>query len=116
MVPQLGERRVRRVAEHHRVCAAQHAEQRAPAAAVLGGAGDQARDLDELHANAANERDGRHRPRGRERVVAGLDLDARERLQERRLARVRRPDERDLRRAVAVHGQRVAVHGLLAHS
>src|SRR5207244_3035972 len=43
------------------------------------------------------------------RVVARLDLDVRERLQERRLAGVRRADERDLSRPLAPHGDRVTV-------
>ena len=48
--PELRDRRVRRVAEHDRVGAAQDAEQRLAAAAILGGTRNQAGDLDELHA------------------------------------------------------------------
>jgi hypothetical protein len=64
------------LAEHDRVRAAQDAEQRPPAAAIVRGALDQARDLDELHRHAADPRHCRHRPRRREGVVAGSDLDA----------------------------------------
>ena len=49
------------------------------------------------------------RPQRRERIVARPDLDVGERLQERRLPRVRRPDQRDLRRSFPADLQRVAV-------
>ena len=102
------------VAEHHRVGAAQHSQQRAAAAAVLVCALDQARDLHQLNEHAAQPRQRRHRLERRERVVACLDLDRRQRLEQRRLARVRRADERDLRHALPAHRDRVAVHDLLA--
>ena len=76
------------VAENDPVRAAQDAEQRAPAAPVLGGPFDQTRDLDELEEHAANPCERWDGPRRRERVVAGFDLDVRERLEQRRLARV----------------------------
>ena len=98
------------VAEDDRVGAAQDADQRASAAAVLARPRDQPGDLDQLDQDAVDPGQRRHRPRGRERVVAGLDLDARERLQERRLARVRRPDQRDLGRSFAANGDRVPVN------
>ena len=66
-------------------------------------------DLDELDEDAADPGEGRHRAERRERVVAGLDLDLRQGLQERRLADVRRPDERDLGGALAAHGDRIAM-------
>ncbi len=53
-----------------------------------------------------------HRPERRERVVAGLDLDLGECLQERRLADVRRPDQGDLGGAFAAHRDRVTVDGV----
>src|SRR5207249_11567783 len=60
---------------------------------------DQTGDLDELKKHTANSRERGDRTCRRERVVAGLDLDIRQRLQQRRLARIGRPDERDLRSA-----------------
>ena len=102
--------------EEDRVGVPQHAEQRAAAAAVVGGPLDQAGDLHELDEHAAEPRRRRDGPRRGERVVAGADLDRRESLQQRGLARVRRPDERDLRRALAPHGDRVAMHDLLARA
>ena len=92
-----------------RVGGAQHAEQRPAAAAVLVRALDQARDLDQLDEHAADPRQRGHRPERGERVVAGPDLDLRQRLEQRRLADVGRPDQRDLRGALAAHGDRVAV-------
>src|SRR5437763_1649003 len=77
---------------------------------VLGGPLDQARDLHELDEHAAEARRRGDGPRRGERIVAGADLDRGESLQERRLARVRRPDEGDLRRPLAPHGDRVAMH------
>ena len=73
-----------------------------------------ARDLHELDEHAADPRERRDRAQRRERVVAGLDLDVRERLQERRLARVRRADERDLRAPSRRTCERVAVDHLRA--
>src|SRR5207245_2380357 len=63
--------------------------------------------LPEHVADACERWDG---PRRRERVVAGFDLDVRERLEQRRLARVGRSDERDLRSAFTLDRDRVAVH------
>ena len=94
-----------------RVRRAEHAEQRAPAATVLVGALDQARDLDQLDQHAADPRERGNRAQGRERVVAGPDLDLGQRLEDRRLADVGRADERDLGRPLAADGDRVAVHG-----
>jgi len=102
------------VAEHDGVRSAQDAEQRAAAATVLVRALDQSGDLDQLHEDAAYARQRRHRPRGRERVVTSLDLHVRERLQQRRLAGIRRSHERDLSGSFAPHGDRVAVHDPLA--
>ena len=82
---------VGRPAEDDRVRVAEDAEQRPAAATVLVGALDQPRDLDELHEHAADPRQRGHGAQRREGVVARLDLDVRERLQERRLAGVRRP-------------------------
>src|SRR4029077_10621322 len=113
---ELGEPRAARNAVDDRVRATEDAEQRAAAAAVLVRAPDQARALAQLDEAAADPRQRRHRPRGRERVLAGLDLDRRQRLQERRLAGVRRADERDLRRALPAHGDRVAVEDTAARS
>ena len=97
------------VAEDDGVGAAQHAEQRAAAAPVFACACDEPRNLDQLHEHAADARQCRHRPRGRERVVARLDLNVGQRLQQRGLPRVRRADERDLGGALAPHRDRVAV-------
>src|SRR5262249_8867560 len=93
-----------------------NAEQRLAAAAILGGTRDQAGDLDQLHAAVVDVGDRGRRPRGRERVVAGFDLDARQRLQKRRLAGVRRADERHLRDTVGADGERVVVERLLAYA
>ena len=96
------------------VCRPQHAEEGAAAAAVIGRALDQARDLDELDEDAADPGQGRHGTKRGERIVAGLDLDLGECLQERRFADVRRSDERDLGRAFASDRDRVAVNGVRA--
>ena len=79
---QLLEGAVAGVTEEDRVRVPEHAEQRAAAAAILGGSLDQAGDLDELDEHAAEARRRRDRPRRGERIVAGADLDRRERLQE----------------------------------
>jgi len=102
------------VAPEDRIGVAKDTEQRATAAAIAGGALDQARDLDQLDEHAAEAGRRRDRPRRRERVVAGADLDCRQRLQKRRLSRVRRPGERDLGGALAPHGERVTVDDSLA--
>ena len=94
-----------------RIGRAQHAEQRPAATAVVGRTLDEPGDLDQLHQHAADARQRRHRPQRRERVVAGLDLDLRQRLQERRLAHVGRPHKGDLGRPFAAHRDRVAMHG-----
>ena len=83
---------------------------------TLGRSPDQAWDLDELHEHAADACQCRHRPRRCEGVVACLDLDVGERLQERGLARIRRADERDLCRAFAPHRDRVAMDDTLPRS
>ena len=98
------------------ICVAEHAEQRPPAAATLGCALEQTRDLDELDANTADGRDRGDRARRRERVVAGLDLDLRQRLQKRRLARVGCADQRDLRGTLAAHCDRVAMDDLRSNA
>src|SRR5439155_1429325 len=84
-------------------------EQCATSATSLARAADQSRNLDELDEHTADARQRRDRPRGRERVGPGLDLDARERLQERRLAGVRRAGERNLGRALTAHSDRVTM-------
>ena len=84
-------------------------EERPSAAAILGRALDEARDLDELDEDAADPGQGRHRAKGREGVVARLDLDLGQGLEERRFADVRRPDERDLGGAFAPNGDRITV-------
>ena len=99
-----------------RVGGAEDAEQRPSATAVLVRALDEPRDLDELDEHAADPGERRDRPERRERVVAGLDLDLGQRLEDRRLADVRRPDQRDLGRALAPHGDRVAVDGVRPHA
>ncbi len=109
---QLLRRRARRVAEHDRVRVPEDAEQCAPSAPVLVRAFDQAGDLDELNEDAADAGEGGNGSRRREGVVARLDLDRRQRLEQRRLPRVRRADQRDLRCALAPDGDRVAVDDL----
>ena len=99
-----------------RVGRAKDTEQRPPAPAIVARAGNQARDLDELHEHAADPRQRRHRPERREGVIARLDLDLGQRLEQRRLAHVGRADERYLRRALAAHRDRVAMHRLRAHA
>ena len=94
-----------------RIGRAKDAEQRPATAAIVGGALDQPRDLDELDEDAADPRQRRNRAERRERVVAGLDLDLGQRLEERRLPDVRRPDEGDLGRAFAPDRDRIAVDG-----
>jgi hypothetical protein len=93
-----------------------NAEQCAAAATVLGCALDQAGDLDELHEHAADPRQGGDRAQGGERVVAGLDLDLGQRLQQRRLADIRRSDEADLGRPLAADGDRIAVDRIRANA
>src|SRR4029079_10048221 len=51
----------------------------------------------------------RDRTKRGERVVAGLDLDVGQRLQDRGLADIRRPDQRDLGRALAADGDGIAM-------
>jgi hypothetical protein len=97
------------VAQHDGVGTPKNAEKGSTAAAALGGPFDQAGDLDELDQHPFDSRQRRNRPRRREGVVAGLDLDVGESLQERRLARVRRPDERDLRRPFTTDRDRITV-------
>ena len=97
------------------ISATEHAEERPCAAATRGRALDQAWDLDQLHEHAANPSQRRHRPRRRERVGAGLDLDVGQRLEQRRLAGVRWPDERDLRGTLPPDGDRVAVGYAFLH-
>ena len=94
-----------------RVDRPEHAEERPSAAAIVGRAGDEPRDLDELDEDAADPGQRGHGAERRERVVAGLDLDLGQRLQERRLADVRRPDEGDLGRPLAPDGDGVAMDG-----
>src|SRR5204862_7960447 len=101
-------------AEAHGVRPAEDSEQRTSAPTVVASAHEETGDLDELHGHAVDAGDRGNRPRRRERVVPGLDLDARERLEQRRLAGIRRADEGDLRGSLTAHGDRVAVHGLLA--
>ena len=107
---------VRARAVDDRVGRSEDAEQRPSPTPVLGRALDQPGDLHELHEHATDPGQRRDRPERRERVVARLDLDLAERLEQRRLADVRRPDERDLRRALAPDGDRVAVDGVRAHA
>ena len=95
-----------------RVGRAKDAEQRPAAAAVVVGAFDQPGDLDELDEDAADPGQRRDRAERRERVVAGLDLDLGQRLEDRRLADIGRPDEGDLGRALAADLDRVAVDGV----
>ena len=90
---------------------AQDAEQRPTAAAILRGAFDEPRDLDELQQDAADPGQRRDRPERRERVVPGLDLDLGECLEQRGLADVGRSDERDLCGTLAADRDRVAVDG-----
>ena len=111
---ELGRIGARAGAVDDRVGRAQDAEQRPAAAAVLGRALDQPRDLDELDEDAADPGQRRDRAQRRERVVAGLDLDLGQGLEERRLADVRRADQRDLGGALAADGDRVAVDGARA--
>ena len=111
---ELGRIAARAAAVDDRVDRAQDAEQRPAAAPIVRGAADQARDLDQLDEHAADPGQRRHRPERGERVVAGLDLDLGQRLEQRRLADVGRPDERDLRRALAPDGDRIAVDGARA--
>ena len=94
-----------------RVGRAQDAEQRPAPTTVLGGAADEPRDLHQLDEHAPDARQRRDRAQGGERVVAGLDLDLGQRLEDRRLAHVRRADQRYLRRALAPDGDRVAMDG-----
>jgi len=63
------------MAEHDSVGATQHAEQCPTPAPALGGTLDQPGNLDELDEHAAQSRQRRDRPCGREGVVPGLDLD-----------------------------------------
>ena len=90
----VGGRLVGRVAEDDAVGVAEHAEERSAAAPVLVRTLDQAGDLDELHQHPADPRQRRHGPERREGVVARLDLDLRQRLQQRGLAGVRRSRRR----------------------
>ena len=112
--PQLGRVAAGPAAVDDRVGRPQDAEQRPAAAAVLGRAADEPGDLDELDEHAADPGQGGDGTQRRERVVAGLDLDLGERLQDRRLADVRRADERDLGRALAPNGDRIAMDGARA--
>src|SRR6185295_13523424 len=73
--PQLAGIAVGAGAVHDGVGGAEHAEQRPAAAAVLVGALDQPRDLDQLDQHAADPGQGRHRTERGEGVVAGPDLD-----------------------------------------
>ena len=109
---ELGRIGARPAAVDDRVDRPQHAEQRPAAAPVVGRTADQPGDLDELDEDAADPGQRRHRPERRERVVAGLDLDLGQGLEQRRLADVRRTDERDLRRALASDRDRIAVDGV----
>jgi hypothetical protein len=70
------------VAPEDRVRVAEDTEQRPAASAIFGRSLDQARNLDELDEHAAEAGSRRYRTRGGERVVAGADLDRRQRLQE----------------------------------
>ncbi len=62
-------------AVHDRISRAQDAEQRPSPTAVVVGALDEPRDLDELDEDAPDPGECRGRPKRRERVVARLDLD-----------------------------------------
>ena len=106
---QLGGIGVRPGAVDDRVGRAEDAQQRAATAPVLRGARDEPGDLYELDEHAADPGQRRHRPERRERVVARLDLDLREGLEQRRLADVRRPHQRDLRGTLAPDRDRIAV-------
>ena len=78
-----GGRLVGGTAEHDAVRVSEHAEERAAAAAVVVGALDQPGYLHELHEHAPDPRQRGYRPERREGVVARLDLDLRQRLQQR---------------------------------
>ena len=70
-------------AEDDRVRGAEHAEQRPAAAPAVGGALDEARDLDQLDQHALDPGHGGNGAERREREVARLDPDVRERLEQR---------------------------------
>ncbi len=106
---ELGGVAVSPAAVHDGVGEAQDAQERPSAATVVGRALDQARDLDELDEDAADPSEGRNRAEGRERIVAGLDLDLRQGLEQGGLAHVRRPDEGNLRCALAPDCDRVTM-------
>jgi hypothetical protein len=112
--PELRRVRAGSSAVHDRVGPAQDAQERASTTPIVGRAADEPGDLDELHEHATDPGQGRHRAQRRERVVAGLDLDIGQGLEDGRLADVGRPHQRDLGSPFAPHGDRVAVHGARA--
>ncbi len=98
------------MAEHHSVRATQHSEQRTSTPTVLACPLDQTRYLHKLHEHTTDTRQRGHRSERGKGIVADLDLNVGERVQQAGLPSVRRPDQRDLGSALSPHAYRVVMY------